>query len=80
MTQIQGTLLLLFVTLATVLLGRIAWGVLAPVATATAAAIPALVSSVPAWVWWTALGVAMSLRYGRGCGQHRCGRSASAPS
>jgi len=86
MTRLQTFLLLVlgFATLAVV--AQADWPLVLPAAIGAVTAIasffsevPSIFGAIPAWVWWTAFGIAISLscsrkfaRYGRACGNaHR---------
>lgn len=75
MSRLQSVLVLIAATLAVIVFGRIAWDLFAMPVTGAIAAVPALVQSVPGWVWWTAFGALWWLprAFGkRACWTGRC--------
>ena len=85
MSELQKFLLLLFIVLATALLGRFAWALILPLLIGLTAAVPPLLAAVPGWLWWVVFGVAMSMMcplkaavFGGRCrSSSRCSRSRS---
>lgn len=58
MTRLQATLLLALLTLAALLVGRVAVDLLAPLVGLGVASGLALLRGVPEGIWWTAFGLA----------------------
>jgi hypothetical protein len=85
MSELQKFLLLVFVVLATAVLGRFAWALILPLVIGMMAAVPPLLGAIPGWLWWVVFGVTMSMIcplksafFGGRCRtSSRCGRSRS---
>ena len=78
MSRLQFVLVVTLTVLVSVVFGRVAWGVLGPSLAAFAVAVPAFAQSIPAWVWWTAVGSLWWLPWV--FGKHTCRRSAPSTS
>lgn len=78
MTRLQTALLLTLLALASVMAVQASWEMVVPPLASAWHTLPALVGSVPGWVWWTVLGSVWWLPWAvRGCGRSACARSAS---
>lgn len=62
MTRTQALLLAVLMFLSAVLAWPVVVGLAAPLAAAVAAAVGAWASSLPAWAWWAAFGLAMAFK------------------
>lgn len=69
MTRTQTVLVLALALVAAFALSQALWDVALPAAWGVFEAVPAFVGSVPGWVWWVALGLALSMRNGGCCGR-----------